>query len=129
MVPLIQCHSIVCELVQYWLYTLYPLAALYVAAGIGGGIGGAIAVIVIYTIVLPVVCICACKKLRLKSVNLTTSTTDTQSNAAYGYVGGGKMPSVSAEYETITTTVDVQSNDVSGKILSTAVYDTVTTDS
>ena len=56
---------------------------------------------------------------------------EAQSNAAYG---GGKTSSVPAEYETpITTTVDVPSNVAyghvsGGKIPSTAVYETVSTD-
>ena len=54
---------------------------------------------------------------------------DTQSNAAYGCVGGGKTSSVPAE--SITTAVDVQSNVAYGHVSGgkpTAIYETVSTD-
>ena len=75
----------------------------------------------------------------VRTVSVQEKIIDTQSNAAYGCVGGDKTSSVlvPAEYEstpiTTSTTVDVQFNVAyghvsGGKISSTAVYETISTD-
>ena len=95
-------------------------------------------IIVIVVVIVAVITTLAVTVLIIICIKIKTSlkpdhkTLDTQSNAAYGCVGGGKTSSVPAEYETpITTAVDVQSNVAYGHISGgkpTAIYETVSTD-
>ena len=100
-----------------------------------------VAVIIALAVTIPII-ICIKVKTNLKPDHATVRTEkiiDTQSNVAYGCVGGDKTSSVPlpVEYEstpiTTSTTVDVQSNVAyghvsGGKIPSTAVYETIPTD-